>query len=73
QNQTSSTEIGVGIFNGGSAQDIDFGDFSDTGEYSVILTGLVVGEDPEEDAKRFRRTEGGIVLITSPMIDALTR
>ncbi|MEL6210559.1 MAG: hypothetical protein AAFR44_10345, partial [Pseudomonadota bacterium] len=25
QNQTSSTEIGVGIFNGGSAQDIDFG------------------------------------------------
>ncbi|MEL6774484.1 MAG: VPLPA-CTERM sorting domain-containing protein [Pseudomonadota bacterium] len=40
QNQTSSTEIGVGIFNGGSAQDIDFGDFSDTGEYSVILTGL---------------------------------
>ncbi|MEO1775388.1 MAG: glucose-1-phosphate adenylyltransferase [Pseudomonadota bacterium] len=37
-----------------------------------IPSGLVVGEDPEEDAKRFRRTEGGIVLITRPMIDALT-
>ena len=33
--------------------------------------GLVVGEDPELDAKRFRRTEKGICLITQPMIDRL--
>ena len=32
---------------------------------------LVVGEDPELDAKRFRRTDKGIVLITQPMIDRL--
>jgi glucose-1-phosphate adenylyltransferase len=32
---------------------------------------LVVGEDPEEDARRFRRTPGGICLITQPMIDRL--
>jgi len=32
---------------------------------------LVVGEDPVLDAKRFRRTESGICLITQPMIDAL--
>jgi glucose-1-phosphate adenylyltransferase len=37
----------------------------------VIPEGLVVGEDPELDAKRFRRTENGIVLITKPMIDRL--
>jgi len=36
-----------------------------------IPDGLVVGEDPEDDAKRFRRTEKGIVLITQPMIDRL--
>ena len=34
-----------------------------------IPDGLVVGEDPEEDAKWFRRTESGIVLITQPMLD----
>ena len=34
---------------------------------------LVVGEDAELDAKRFRRTENGICLITQPMIDRLTR
>ena len=33
--------------------------------------GLVVGEDPEEDARRFRRSEAGIILITAPMIEAL--
>lgn len=33
--------------------------------------GLVVGEDPELDAKRFRRTEKGICLITQPMLDQL--
>ena len=36
-----------------------------------IPEGLVVGEDPELDAKRFRRTEHGICLITQPMIDKL--
>jgi glucose-1-phosphate adenylyltransferase len=38
-----------------------------------IPAGLVVGEDPELDAKRFRRTENGVCLITQPMIDNLTR
>lgn len=37
----------------------------------IIPTGLVVGEDPELDAKRFRRTDNGICLITQPMIDKL--
>ena len=37
-----------------------------------LPTGLVVGEDPEEDARRFRRSAKGITLITQPMIDALT-
>jgi glucose-1-phosphate adenylyltransferase len=36
-----------------------------------IPDGLVVGEDPELDALRFRRTEKGICLITQPMIDRL--
>lgn len=34
-----------------------------------IPEGLVVGEDPEEDAKWFRRTAGGTCLITRPMIE----
>ena len=33
-----------------------------------IPAGLVVGEDPEEDAKWFRLSEGGVVLITKPML-----
>ena len=37
----------------------------------VIPEGLVVGQDPELDAKRFRRTASGICLITKPMIDKL--
>jgi glucose-1-phosphate adenylyltransferase len=37
----------------------------------IIPEGLVVGEDPDADAKRFRRTERGICLITQPMIDRL--
>ncbi len=37
----------------------------------VIPEGLVVGEDPDLDARRFRRTESGICLITQPMIDRL--
>ena len=36
-----------------------------------IPDGLVVGEDPELDAKRFRRTDSGVTLITQPMIDKL--
>ncbi len=32
---------------------------------------LVVGEDPELDARRFRRTESGICLITKSMIERL--
>lgn len=37
----------------------------------VIPEGLVVGEDSVEDARRFRRTDSGICLITQPMIDGL--
>jgi glucose-1-phosphate adenylyltransferase len=37
----------------------------------VIPEGLVIGEDPEEDARRFRRTENGVCLITRNMIDRL--
>lgn len=36
-----------------------------------IPAGLIVGEDPEADAARFRRTPHGICLITQPMIDRL--
>ena len=39
----------------------------------VIPPGLVVGEDPEEDARRFRRTDKGVCLITQPMLDKLQR
>jgi glucose-1-phosphate adenylyltransferase len=35
----------------------------------VIPRGLVVGEDPEEDAKWFRVSEGGVTLITQEMLD----
>jgi len=38
-----------------------------------IPEGLVVGEDPEADAARFRRTANGICLITQPMIDRLEK
>jgi glucose-1-phosphate adenylyltransferase len=37
----------------------------------IIPANLVVGEDPELDAKRFRRSENGICLITQDMIDRL--
>lgn len=37
----------------------------------VIPEGLVVGEDPVEDASRFRRTENGVCLITQAMINRL--
>ncbi len=36
-----------------------------------IPPGLVVGEDPIEDARRFRRTEKGVCLITQAMLDKL--
>jgi len=36
-----------------------------------IPAGLVVGEEPDIDAARFRRTESGISLITKAMIDRL--
>ena len=36
-----------------------------------IPEGLVIGEDPEYDAKRFRRTDKGICLVTQSMIDKL--
>lgn len=39
----------------------------------IIPEGLVVGKDPEEDAKWFRRTEAGIVLITQDMLDVRAR
>jgi len=37
-----------------------------------IPPGLVIGEDPELDAKRFYRSEGGIILVTAAMIDELS-
>ncbi len=36
-----------------------------------IAEGLVVGEDPELDAKRFFRSDGGVVLISGDMLAAL--
>ncbi len=36
----------------------------------IIPEGLVVGQDPMEDAKWFRRTDSGIVLVTQDMLDA---
>jgi glucose-1-phosphate adenylyltransferase len=32
-----------------------------------IPPGTVIGEDPDEDARRFRVTEKGIVLVTAEM------
>jgi glucose-1-phosphate adenylyltransferase len=37
----------------------------------VLPEGTVVGEDPELDAKRFERTEAGVVLITREMLEKL--
>ena len=36
-----------------------------------IAEGLVIGEDPELDAKRFYRSEGGVTLVTADMLAAL--
>ena len=38
----------------------------------TIPEGLVIGDDPEEDARRFRRTENGVCLVTQDMIDRLS-
>lgn len=37
-----------------------------------IPAGMVIGEDPHEDARRFRRTDNGITLVTQQMLDRLT-
>jgi glucose-1-phosphate adenylyltransferase len=39
--------------------------------YCVLPEGLVIGEDPVEDARRFERSEGGVVLVTSEMVAKL--
>ena len=36
-----------------------------------IPAGLIVGDDPVLDSSRFRRSEGGVCLITQTMIDKL--
>ena len=36
-----------------------------------IPEGLVVGEDPERDARLFHRSDGGVVLISPEMLEAL--
>jgi glucose-1-phosphate adenylyltransferase len=36
-----------------------------------IPEGLIVGQDPELDAKRWRRSEKGVCLITQPMVNKL--
>ncbi len=35
---------------------------------AVIPEGTVIGEHPEEDARRFYVTENGIVLVTAEML-----
>ena len=36
----------------------------------ILPEGLVAGEDPKEDERFFRVSQGGVTLITQPMIDA---
>lgn len=36
-----------------------------------VPDGMVIGEDPEADARRFLRSEGGVVLVTRDMLAAL--
>ena len=38
----------------------------------VIPPGMVIGENAEEDAKRFRRTPNGITLVTQQMLDRIS-
>ena len=42
-------------------------------DVQVAGDGLVVGEDPIEDARRFRRTDSGITLITQAMLNRLAQ
>ncbi len=37
----------------------------------IVPPGLVIGEDPLTDSRRFRVSEGGVTLVTQAMIDAL--
>jgi len=37
----------------------------------VLPEGMVIGEDPVLDAKRFERTSNGVVLVTKKMLRAL--
>ena len=37
-----------------------------------IPPGMVIGEDPEEDARRFRRTANGVTLVTRQMLERLS-
>ena len=39
----------------------------------IIPEGMVIGEDAEEDARRFHRSEGGVTLVTRDMLAALGR
>jgi glucose-1-phosphate adenylyltransferase len=36
-----------------------------------IKEGLVIGEDPEQDAKRFYCSDGGVTLVSADMLAAL--
>jgi glucose-1-phosphate adenylyltransferase len=36
-----------------------------------VQEGLVIGEDPELDAKRFYRSDGGVTLVNAEMLAAL--
>jgi glucose-1-phosphate adenylyltransferase len=38
----------------------------------TIPEGMVVGEDPAEDARRFHVSEGGVTLVIQEMIDRLS-
>jgi glucose-1-phosphate adenylyltransferase len=35
----------------------------------TIEDGTVIGEDPEQDAQRYFRTEEGVVLVTADMLN----
>ena len=37
----------------------------------IIPQGMVIGEDPVEDARRVERTENGVTLVTQDMLDRL--
>jgi glucose-1-phosphate adenylyltransferase len=39
----------------------------------TLPEGLVIGDDPELDARRFERTSNGVVLVTSSMLSRLAK